>query len=104
MDKQRIEDPDDGGALVDAWIEGGRLVVSLQDLLERPAGSTSTAATIEVELGASVPLTTVAEHLGVEPADALEHVVARFRGDGRGLLSWARGLPDAQLWSHTDAW
>lgn len=100
--KRTIESREDGkGVLAKVWLDGdpAKLVVYLQDFLERPEGA-SGPSSIEVELGSTVPLESAAEALKVEPDGVLDSVADRFDGDGPGLIEWARHLPGAQPWSH----
>ena len=104
VDRRPVERPgEDGNVLADAWIdeEGETLCVYLQDFLERPDGARG-PATVEVELAVSVPVSAAASALGCPGHAVLDMVVERWTGRGGALVSWARELPGAKPWSHTD--
>ena len=94
---------DDGTVFADAWIDdrGETLCVYLQDFLQRPEGARG-PATLEIELAVSVPVAAAASSLGCAEDAVLDTVVDRWNGRGGDLLSWARELPGAKPWSHTD--
>lgn len=102
--RRTIEDREDGkSVLAEVWLDGEppKLVVYLQEFLQRPEGASGPSA-IEVELGSAAPLTSAAVTLRVEPDAVLDTLAERFDGRGAALIEWARELPDAKLWSHID--